>query len=344
MHLIDGSSDSMPDVPPLREHYGVPSVCRAGLGFPTSHLLLLMDRASGLFIDCIDSPLSTSDLSQTQKLHAHLGKGDILLGDIAFAGWAHLALITQANLHAVVPPHHRRIVDFTPDRSHAHPRKGKSASRGGKPRSRVIKVLGKDDQLVECFKPVNQPAWISDAQWEALPQSTPPREIRRTVKRDGFRPIVVTIVTTLLDAETYPADELIELRLSRWLIETNIRHLKITLKMDELKCRTLDGVRKERMIFLLVYNLIRLIMLRAAKRQGVNINRLSFADTLAWLRWGALNAELEELNDQPIEARTPGATRAQTCEETVPAHDDHACRAQVTTPRQILGYGLTSWH
>ncbi len=51
--------------------------------------------------------------------------------------------------------------------------------------------------------------------------------------------------------------------------------------MDELKCKTLDGVRKERMIFLLVYNLIRLIMLRAAKRQGVNINRLSFADTLA---------------------------------------------------------------
>ena len=87
--------------------------------------------------------------------------------------------------------------------------------------------------------------------------------------------------------------ELIELRLTRWLIETNIRHLKITLKMDELKCKTLDGVRKERMIFLLVYNLIRLIMLRAAKRQGVNINRLSFADTLAWLRYGALNAEVE---------------------------------------------------
>ena len=115
----------------------------------------------------------------------------------------------------MVPPHHRRIVDFTPDRTHAHPRKGKSTSRGGKPRSRVIKVLGKDDQLVECFKPVNQPAWMSDAQWEALPQSITLREVRRIVKRNGFRPIVVTIVTTLLDAQAYPADELIELRLTR---------------------------------------------------------------------------------------------------------------------------------
>ena len=107
--------------------------------------------------------------------------------------------------------------------------------------------------------------------------------------------------------------------------------------------KTLDGVRKERMIFLLVYNLIRLIMLRAAKRQGVNINRLSFADTLAWLRYGTLNAEVE-LKINSAAARTPGATRAQTCEKTVPAYDSHACRSEVTTPRQILGYRLTSWH
>ena len=59
-----------------------------------------------------------------------------------------------------------------------------------------------------------------------------------------------------------------------------------------LKCKTLDGVRKERMISPAGLQLlgIRLIMLRArAKRQGVNINRLSFADTLAWLRYGTLN-------------------------------------------------------
>jgi hypothetical protein len=272
----------MPDTPELRSHYGVPSGCRPGLGFPTSHLLVMMDHLSGLLIDCVDSPLSTSDLSQTPPMHAHLGAGDILLGDVAFSGWAHLALILQANLHAVMPTHHRRIVDFSPRRAHAHPRKGKSTKRAGKPRSRVAETLGPEDQLVEYFKPVEKPAWMDDGQWAALPASITVREIRRTIRRHGFRPMTVTIVTTLLDPEKYPADELIELRLSRWMIETNFRHLKITLGMDVLKCKTLDGVRKERLVFLLVYNLIRIVMLRAAQVQGVKVNRLSFADTLAW--------------------------------------------------------------
>jgi hypothetical protein len=290
IHVVDGTNDSMPDTPQLREHYGVPSGCREGLGFPTSHLLLMMDHRSGLLMDCIDSPMNTSDVSQAPALHTRLQPGDILLGDEMFAGWGHLALILQANLHAVMPVHHRRIVDFTPDRPGAHPRKGKNTKRIGKPRSRVVKTLGREDQLVEYFKPVEKPAWMSDEQWKQLPDSITVREVRRTVRRNGFRPITVTIITTLLDAEAYPADELIELRLTRWMIEINIRHLKITLGMDVLKCKTLDGVRKERLVFLLVYNLVRMIMLRMARLQGMNVNRLSFADTLAWLRWGNLDS------------------------------------------------------
>lgn len=287
VYVVDGTSDSMPDTPELRKHYGVPSGCRDGLGFPTSHLLLLMDHASGLVIDCNDSPGYTSDLSQTPPMHAHLNAGDLLLGDGAFSGWAHLALILQAKLHAVMPVHHRRIVDFAPDRKHAHPRKGKSTKRTGKPRSRVVQRLGRDDQLVEYFKPVEKPAWMSDDDWAKLPGAIKLREIRRTIQRHGFRPMVVTIVTTLLDPQQYPPEELIELRLTRWIIETNFRHLKITLGMDVLKCKTLDGVRKERLMFLLVYNLIRIVMLRAAATQRVDVNRLSFADTLAWLRFAS---------------------------------------------------------
>lgn len=322
LHVIDGSSDAMPDTPELRAHYGVPPGCREGLGFPTSHLLLLMDQRSGLFLDCLDGPLFSSDVAATPAMHAQLAGGDVLLGDGAFSGWPHLALLLQARLHAIVPPHHRRIVDFTPQRVHTHPRRGRSCKRTGKPRSRVLQLLGKDDQLVEYFKPVEKPAWMSQPQWQALPDSITLREIRRTVQRNGFRPISVTIVTTLLDAETYPAEELIELRLTRWLIETNIRHLKVTLKMDELKCKTLDGVRKERMIFLLVYNLIRLIMLRRARCQAVNINRLSFADTLAWLRHGALmscpNLTINPLRPGRLEPRVRKRAKKQFPYLTVP--------------------------
>ena len=299
LHVVDGTSDSMPDTPELRGHYGVPSGCAPTLGFPTSHLLLTMDHRSGLLVDCIDSPMNTHDASIASQTHRHLRPGDVLLGDVSFAGYAHLALILRADLHAVMPVHQRRIVDFTPDRAHAHPRRGKGSKRAGKPRSRVAKTLGRDDQIVEYFKPAKRPAWMSEQQWEALPDTITVREIRRTVKRHGYRPITVTIVTTLLDPERYPPDELVELRLTRWMVETNIRHLKITLGMDVLKCKTLDGVRKERMIFLLVYNLIRVLMLEAARRQGVNVNRISFADTLAWLRHGDVSS-LRELKVNPL--------------------------------------------
>jgi len=300
LHVVDGTSDSMPDTPELREHYGVPSGCREQLGFPTSHLLLSMDHRSGLLVGCVDSPMTTSDLSQTPTVHQRLGQGDVLLGDDSFSSWGHLALILRAKLHAITPTHHRRIVDFTAGRPHARQAQDKSGGGKGKPRSRVLERLGTDDQLVECFKPVHKPAWMSHEQWSQLPGSITVREVRRTVKRQGFRPITVTIVTTLLDAREYPADELIELRLSRWMIETNIRHLKITLGMDVLKCKTLEGVRKERLVFLLVYNLIRVLMLAAARVQRVNVNRLSFADTLAWLRLADLSAGLPGLKVNPL--------------------------------------------
>ena len=56
------------------------------------------------------------------------------------------------------------------------------------------------------------------------------------------------------------------------------------MKMDVLKCMTVDGVLKELAVFTLVYNLIRLVMLRADQRQRVPLSRISFIDALRWLR------------------------------------------------------------
>ena len=50
-----------------------------------------------------------------------------------------------------------------------------------------------------------------------------------------------------------------------------------------LKCKTVDGVLKELMVFALIYNLVRLVMGQAAQRQHVDIDRISFLDALRWL-------------------------------------------------------------
>jgi hypothetical protein len=140
--------------------------------------------------------------------------------------------------------------------------------------------LGFQDQLVEYPKPKARPEWLPAADFALLPETLLLRELRYRVERRGCRTKEVTLVTTLLDAEQYPAEELAELYGQRWQIETNLRHLKQTMKMDILHCETVSGVLKELTVFALVYNLVRAVMCAAAQRQGVAVERISFADAL----------------------------------------------------------------
>ncbi len=279
---VDGSTFSMPDTPELRKAFGMPSGQQPGCGFPVAHLLVLFSAATGILIDAWAAPLRTGDLAETPEAHLHLDAGDILIGDDTFSGYPHLASCVQQGLHGLFPAHHLRIVDFTKDRPHnvegsKHPVKGR-------PTSRWIKSLGKEDQLVEYFKPAQRPRRMSQAAYDALPASIIVRELRRTVVRPGLGKITITLVTTLTDPRKYPAEELLELRLRRWDVETNIGHLKTTMKMDVLRCQTEQGVRKELAVFALVYNLVRAVMLEAAGRQEVAVSRISFADAYKWLR------------------------------------------------------------
>ena len=133
------------------------------------------------------------------------------------------------------------------------------------------------------FRP-DRPKGMTDAEYEALPEALVLRELRYQVPKKGFRTRLVTLVTTLCDAEAYPAAELAGQYFGRWGIEVNLHHLKTTMKMDVLKCKSVDCVMKELAVFVLVYNLVRLVMLKAAQQQGVAVDRIGFADALRWLR------------------------------------------------------------
>ena len=104
----------------------------------------------------------------------------VLLGDDAFSGCGHLALLLQANLHfagACRSPVHCRFQSAA--RTGPSPQ-GRCRPAGRQARSRIVKTLGRaegkasaDDQLVEYFKPVEKPAWMSDQQWSELPEFIP---------------------------------------------------------------------------------------------------------------------------------------------------------------------------
>jgi len=107
-------------------------------------------------------------------------------------------------------------------------------------------------------------------------------------------------VTTLLDAEAYPASALAELYMMRWRVEENLKSLKQTMKMDVSKCTTVDGVLKELTMYAVAYNLVRLSMCEAGERQEVAVDRVSFLDTLRWLREAEEGEEMPELVVNPL--------------------------------------------
>jgi hypothetical protein len=294
---VDGSNFSMPDTEELRQVFGTPSGPKPGCGFPVAHLLVLFSAATGILIDTWASRMTTGDVAETAEAHLHMDEGDILIGDDSYSGYPHIAMLKKQGLHGLFPVHHLRIVDFKKGRPHSGG--GKNAIKG-MPRSRWIKSLGKEDQLVEYFKPDRQPDWMATGDYESLPQSIVVRELRRTVVRPGLGKITLTLVTTLLDPEVYPAEDLLDLRLRRWDVETNLRHLKTTMGLDVLRCKTEQGVRKELTIFSLVYNLVRAVMLEASRRQETPVSRISFMDAYKWMRHARPGDPLPVLIANPL--------------------------------------------
>jgi Transposase DDE domain len=293
---IDGSGFSMPDTPELQKEFGQPGGQRPGCGFPVAHVLALFHAGTGFLVKILAAPLRTHDMKQAALLHPELAQGDVLIGDRGFCSFAHLALLLGRKLHGVFRAHQKQLIDFHPGRSYNRPGR---RNQKGRPNSRWIKRLGVRDQLVEYFKPKKRPTWITQEDYAALPQALIVRELRYQVPCGHCRTREVTLVTTLLDAELYPAKDLAELYGQRWQIETNLRHLKQTMRMDVLRCETLNGVLKELTVFALVYNLVRAVMYEAAQRQEVSVERISFADALGWLRNTKPGSKLRLLKVNP---------------------------------------------
>jgi hypothetical protein len=279
--LVDGSSFSMPDTPELQDHFGQPGNQAAGCGFPVAKILALFHAGTGMLLDIVAAPLRTHDMGQVDGVHPTLRPGDVLVGDRGFCSFPHLALLLGRGVQAVFRVHQKQIIDFTPGRPHVGPRD--KVRPAGRPRSRWLRSLGAFDQVVEWFQPQSRPAWMTAEQFAALPETITVRELRYRIDQRGFRTHSVTLITTLLDAEAYPLEALAELYGTRWRVEQYLRDLKQTMKMDVLRCKTVDGVLKELMVYGIVYNLVRTVMGAAARRQGVAVDRISFVDALRWL-------------------------------------------------------------
>lgn len=287
----------MPDTKPLQKHFGQAGGQKPGCGFPVASVLVRIHAKTGLLMDQIVRPLRTHEMSSIVQLHKHLQRNDVIVADRGFCSYAHLSLLLQSNMHGLFRLHQRVGVSFKANRPMA--KQLPKAMRKGKPRSKWVRRLGHEDQIVQYFKQKKRPVWMIEKQFESLPESIEVRELRYRIYRKGYRTHVVTLVTTLLDSKRYPKRELSKQYLGRWQIEVDLRDLKITLGMDILHCKTVDGVMKELWMFMLVCNLVRRVMLEAACRRGVDAHRVSFIDALRWLLSDKPGKDLADLIVNP---------------------------------------------
>jgi hypothetical protein len=282
--LIDGSSFSMPDTPELQAAFGQPGGQKKGCGFPVAKFLALFDLATGMLLRVEPAPLRSHEMSRSAVATAGLLPGDVVLGDRGFCSYAHIAILLNRKLHGVFRARQRQIIDFTPGRPRAAKEKGRKVRDATiRPHSRWVLSQGECDQIVIWDKPKHKPKWISEEEYALIAESVVVRELRYKIHTPGYRVGEVTLVTTLLDGSVYPAESLADLYFRRWQVEVYLRDLKITLKLDVLKCKTEDGVLKELAVFALVYNLVRSVAFGSAKAQGVAADRVSVTDTVRWL-------------------------------------------------------------
>jgi hypothetical protein len=203
----------------------------------------------------------TSELALLRQIVGQFEPGDIALADRFFCSYWVIAELQRRGVDVVVRLHQRRTADF---------RRGRR--------------LGREDHLVTWTKPREVPDWMSRAEYEAMPAQITVRELRIRVKDKTKRVRNLVIVTTLTDPKRYQSQELGNLFRQRWHAELDLRTLKTQMRMEMLRTKTPEMVRKEVAAHLLAYNLIRGMMAEAARTGRVKPRALSFMGALHTVR------------------------------------------------------------
>jgi hypothetical protein len=275
--LVDGSTESMPDTPANQAAYPQSRSQRPGVGFPILRWVALLGLATGVVLDSAFGPYrgkETGESALFRTLLSSLHQGDVVLADRYYCSYWMVALLQALGVDVVFRKHQLRHTDF-----------------------RCGRRLGHNDHIVTWTKP-QRAKWMDQASYDSLPETLVLREVRTMLTTPGCRVKELVVITTLRDHETYTKDEILDLYHERWHAEIDLRSIKTQMKMEILRCKTPEMVRKEIWAHLLAYNLVRKVMAQAAKEHKLTPRQISFAgamQTLNEFRTSLLHASAAEL-------------------------------------------------
>jgi hypothetical protein len=287
LYALDGTTLRVADSDVNRAHFGVPNGGEGNDGgYPVVRMTALMAVRSHLIADAELGPYAVSEHALAERHWAEIPDDSVTLIDKNYSAAKFFVGLQREghNRHWLI--------------------RAKSSSS-----YRVLNALGPNDELVEFS--VSHAARTQDP---TLPKTYTARAIHYR-KSDSKGP--QCLLTSLVDAERYPADEVIALYHERWEIELGYDEIKTHMleREDTIRSRTVEGVRQELWGVLLAYNLVRLEMERAALEVDIAPSRISFTAALRLIRdewlWcvvaspGSIPAKLRRMRDQVLECVIP---------------------------------------
>jgi putative transposase len=253
--LVDGFTFTLPDTPENQEVFPQNPAQRPGVGLPIARVCAVLSLATACVCDLAIGPYEGKETGENALLRSlleTLEENDVVVFDRHYCSFLMLALLSQRGLHVCARLHQRRLSDF---------RRGRR--------------LGPGDHLITWTRP-KKPAWMSQEQYDQIPETLTLREVKFQVTAPGRRTETVTIVTTLTDPRAYSREDLADLYGFRWNAELDIRAIKQTLHLDHVRCKTPEMVRRELWVTLLAYNLIRKVIATSAAVHKKQPRQLGF--------------------------------------------------------------------
>ena len=251
VYLLDGSSLQLEHEPELVQAFPPASNQHGKAHWPVVRFVVLHDLETSLAERPYWGPLNgrqaVSEQALADRAMQHVPAGSVIVGDRNFGIFSTVYSAQQLGLSVVVR--------LTAARSKSQSLMGGPISRAG-------------DYPV-CWRP---------SRWDGKGQRHWPagtcvegRLIAWRVGR-GKRKQWLYLFTTL----SLPAEEVVELYGRRWNIETDLRSLKQTVRLQRITAQSADMMEKELLVAVMAYNLVRAIMFLAAQRAKIDARQLSF--------------------------------------------------------------------
>jgi len=226
--VVDGTTYKTQDNKELREYFDCDRE-KTYQPLPIGKMKGVINLYRGGVVAVEVDKYTSSEGRMFKKLFNRIPKDSLVLADDLYSKYGYFSFCKTRNLDLIVQSK----------------RKNKET---------VIKNISENDTIVKWERGINRNSVLYNESTEMESEI----ELRKIHAIDPLKPDrEMTIYTTLLDAQKYPAVDIVSLYLKRWEIEISFRQIKTILKMEYLRGKSVEMVKKEIYAHLILYNIIR---------------------------------------------------------------------------------------